>query len=84
MDPMQTLTGYSVKIINPQKKSDYSLRKWRHVSKRFPSVESMQSQLIKDFGDVLPSRKEDIELGYIKPGHGAKGRLFVINAVTNL
>lgn len=65
---------YSVKIINPQKKSDYSLRKWRHVSKRFPSVESMQSQLIKDFGDVLPSRKEDIELGCIKPGHGAKGR----------
>ena len=65
---------YSVKIINPQKKSDYSLRKWRHVSKRFPSVESIQSQLIKDFGDVLPSRKEDIELGYIKPGHGAKGR----------
>lgn len=65
---------YSVKIINPQKKSDYSLRRWRHVSKRFPSVESMQSQLIKDFGDVLPSRKEDIELGYIKPGHGAKGR----------
>lgn len=29
-------------------------------------------QLIKDFQDVLPSRK-DIELGYIKPGHGAKG-----------
>jgi len=28
--------------------------------------------LIKDFQDVLPSRK-DIELGYIKPGHGAKG-----------
>ena len=34
----------------------------------------MQSQLIKDFGDVLSSKEEEIELGYIKPGHGAKGR----------
>ena len=62
---------YSLNIVNPHKKSDYTMRKWR-INKRFRSVLEVQSELTKHFKDSIP--EEAIQLGYIKPGHGAKGR----------
>ena len=64
--------SYSVKIINPQKKSEYSMIKWR-VKQRFKSVEDIKKQLKKGFENELPGH-ENIEFGYIRPGHGARGK----------
>ena len=62
-------TSYNVKIINPMKKSDYFVRKWR-TRIRFQSIESLQDKLRSE----LDNHTEALEMGYIEPGHGAQGK----------
>lgn len=60
---------YSVKIINPQKKSEYVVQKLRSSS-IFESIEDMKQELSIVQG--IPSTID--QLGYIEPGHGIKGK----------
>ncbi len=65
---------YSVKLINPAKKSEYSMRRWR-TSEYFRTVPTLQKRLAEDFKDILgDTHASHIEAGYVEPGHGAKGR----------
>lgn len=60
---------YSVKIISCKKKSDYVIQKLRS-STIFESKEELKRELseVQDIPSVIE------QLGYIEPGHGAKGR----------
>ena len=68
--------SYSLKVVHREKKSDYSVRKWRDAqSVRFESVNALKYRLKQNFSDILGDVKEDeIEMGFIEPGHGAKGK----------
>ena len=64
-----------MKIINPSKKTDYSTKAWHDASGKFRSIQTLRCQLKQSFPDSLCDiPKEDIEFGYIYPGHGAKGQ----------
>ncbi len=64
--------NYSVKIVNPKKKTDYVIQTLRFAD-RFGSLEHLKKTLVESCRDKVPS---DIEqLGYIEPGHGSKGKL---------
>ena len=67
---------YSIKFVNYQKKAEYSVRKWRLAGQdEFDSITSLKKQLKHDFDDILHDVAEDaIQMGYIEPGHGIKGR----------
>ena len=52
----------------------YFVKKWR-INRRFQSVTEVQRELKQTFDkDLLQIRDEDIEFGYVKPGHVTKGR----------
>ncbi len=70
-----------VKIINPNKKTEYSTKTWHDASRKFKSVRKLRSQLKRSLHDQLPdTHEDDIEFGYVSPGHGAKGQqLWVTN-----
>ena len=69
MIDLEATTSYSVKIINPSKKSDYFIRKWR-TRIRFQNVQCLQEKLRKE----LDGLDKTFEMGYIEPGHGARGK----------
>ena len=48
------------------------LKKWR-INRRFQSVTEVQREL-NDKDLLLQTWDKDVEFGYVKPGHGAKGR----------
>ena len=58
---------YSVKLINPRRKSDYSVRPWREKSK-FHHMEDLVRQLKVAFKEADP----EADIGFIEPGHGRK------------
>ena len=67
--------GYSVKVIDPNNKRNYVVKKWRNTVGKFKSVAVLHSNLKESFTDDLSDIPvDDIECGYIDPGHGAKGR----------
>ena len=68
--PSEQRYSYSVKVINPHKKSEYVVQKLR-VSDVFKSVDDIKEILISTLENV-PSTID--QLGYIEPGHGAKGK----------
>ena len=62
-----------MKIINPAKKADYSIRKFR-VNTLFKTVISLKKALCEYFPTFLTSSASDVEVGYITKGHGARGK----------
>lgn len=64
--PKQGYT-YSVKVVNPTKKSDYNVRKLQ-TTDRFTSVDEIKEKLT---AELLFNVKQ---VGYIRPGHGMKGK----------
>ena len=62
---------YSVKLMNPLKKSDYVVRKLP-ATKKFTCVEELQSDLLSLFEDELFGQVSQV--GYIEPGHGLRGK----------
>lgn len=64
---------YLAKVINPAKKTDFSLRRFR-VSTRFRTVQSLRKALYEYFPAYLTGRSDDTQMGYISPGHGVRGR----------
>ena len=69
MTDTEGATFYNVKIVNPMKRSDYFVRKWR-TRIHFQSVESLQDELRGE----LDNHAEAFEVGYIEPGNGARGK----------
>ena len=58
----------SLKVINPTKKSLYSVHSLPDVTSEFKSITNVKETL-KNF-----LKSEVKVMGYISPGHGAKGR----------
>ena len=71
MTDLEGRTSYNVKVINPSKKSDYFIRKWR-TGIRFQHIESLPDKLCSELGN----HGEIVEMGYIEPVHGARGKRF--------
>ena len=64
--------SYSVKVINPSKKTDYSRRKFR-VSIPFATVGDMRKSLAESFSSFI-AKEGELEFGYITPGHRGRGQ----------
>ena len=62
-------------LLDPNNKRNYVVKKWRNTVGKFKSVAILHSNLKESFTDDLSDIPvDDIECGYIDPGHGAKGR----------
>ena len=60
--------------MNPKKKSEYSIRRWR-IKQKFVSVVQLSSKLIESFEELHCSDESNVlSMGYIEPGHGYKGK----------
>ena len=68
--------SYSLKVLHREMKSDYSVRKWGDAQcVCFESVTALKCRLKQNFSDILGDVEEDeIETGFIEPGHGVKGK----------
>ena len=62
--------SYSVKVINPTRKSEYVVQKLR-INIMFKSVDEVRSEVAANVQGV-PSIIDQV--GFVEPGHGAKGR----------
>jgi len=54
--------SYSVKIINPSKKTAYSVRKLR-VDSNFDTPDDIKQQLCEAFSEYIPNSDVDLEIG---------------------
>ena len=70
--PHNESLSYSVKVINPSKKTDYSLRKFR-VSVCLATMGDMKKALAESFPTFI-TKESELEFGYIAPGHGVRGQ----------
>ena len=59
--------------MNPQKKSEYRIRKWR-MKHKFSSVAQLALKLIEAFDELHPVDEKGLSMGYVEPGHGYKGK----------
>ena len=72
---------YSIKLINPLNQSGFELKQWSNTTK-FSDVARLRSQIKADFDTYLDG--DNFQIGYIMPGHGAKGRQVPIVYVEDL
>ena len=64
----------SVKVVNPNKRADYKVHKFRNIDKVLTSVIELKAQLMESLEEHVPS---DIgfSVGYIAPGRqGIRGK----------
>ena len=61
---------YSVKIMNPSKKSDFEVLVMK-AKERFDSIQSIRSKVECEFKDKVGKLKQ---IGYTEPGHGLRGK----------
>ena len=66
---------YSVKIINPNNRSGFEIRKW-DINCEFDDLDDMRTQINLEFDEFIDNGM--FQFGYIEPGHGAKGRQVLI------
>ena len=62
------MINYNVKVVNPSQKSDYVIRRIRAIPK-FTTVDDVKTKLCEEL------KIDIVEMGYISPGHGLKGKL---------
>ena len=61
-----------VRIINPQRKSDYKVRIWHNIHEKFTSPEAIKEKLRDTFTENVPDSLE-FEIGYFeKPGNSKR------------
>lgn len=72
--------SYSVKIMSPSRMSDYKVQKWR-VTTRFKKISDLVSKLQSSFDEL---KGDNLTLGCISPGHGAKGKKHWLNVKEDL
>ena len=63
----------SVPTSDDEKKSEYTIRKWR-IKRKFTSVTQLESKLVENFDTLRPVDENGLSMGYIEPGHGYKGK----------
>ena len=54
--------SYSLKFVNPPKKSEYTIRKW-HVDQKFTNVAQLTSRLTEDFDQLHPLDEQGLSMG---------------------
>ena len=59
--------------MNPAKKSDYTVQKLQGKDV-YNKVETLREDICKQFSGKFPGENHEIELGFIQPGHGFKGK----------
>jgi len=62
---------YKVKIMSSGKKSDFTVQKLQG-KEVYSNIETLRKDILSQFSDKLVDG--EIELGYIAPGHGLKGK----------
>ena len=72
---------YTIKFINVINQSGFELKQWSNTVK-FTDVARLRSKLKADFGTYLEN--DDFQIGYIMPGHGAKGKQVPITYLEDL
>ena len=72
---------YTIKFINLINQSGFELKQWSNTTK-FTDVARLKSHLKADFEMYLEG--DDFQIGYIMPGHGAKGRQVPITYLEDL
>ena len=73
MSPNRDLR-YCVKIINPESKGGYLVEEF--MDKKFISVHSLRSKMAEIFEKYII--QAEFGIGYLQPGHGFKGKQFVL------
>ena len=63
---------YSVKVIpNASRKSEFTIERLRDCEEKFSDVSILKAKL----QEVFLKDTQEIDVGYIEPGHGARGKL---------
>lgn len=62
---------YRVKIINPNKKSDFMVRDLHHVIGKFDSIISLKLKIMDEFGELVPATT-DFQIGYFRGKQSTK------------
>ena len=67
LEPGHEPSGYNyhLKIINPKKRSDFVVRMWHGVSRKFKSPSALRAQIQESFSSDVPSTT-DFQVGYLE------------------
>ena len=68
-DKMDKGCYYSIKLINPDRKSEYSVEKWP-TRIMFKTVSHLSTKLKEKYVELVPCKS--LRVGYMDPGHGWK------------
>ena len=68
-DEMDKGCYYSIKLINPNRKSEYSVEKWP-TRIMFKTVSHLSTKLKEKYVELVPCK--ELRVGYMDPGHGWK------------
>ena len=61
---------YMIKLINPKRKSDFTIRNWYDVGEKFDTISDLKCKLMATFSDELSAKT--FQLGYLEPPSQAK------------
>ena len=68
-----TKYNYVIRIINPTRKSSFSVRNWHHVNEKFSSPDVLKMKLMESFADQVPDTSSGFSVGYyVKPGNAKR------------
>ena len=59
-----TKYNYVIRIINPTRKSSFSVRNWHHVNEKFSSPDVLKMKLMETFADQVPDTSSGFSVGY--------------------
>ena len=76
-DTARVFYQYSVKVMNPRRKTNYFVRKLK-VNRKFLSQLELRDELFQELGRRVS------EIGFILPGHGLKGKHITITTDNDL
>ena len=71
MSQLSPSYNYSVKIMNPKKKSEFDIVQIK-AKQRFACVDDLKQQLLTELRERISDPLEQV--GYIEPGHGLRGK----------
>ena len=72
---------YSVKVIpNPSRKSEFTIERLRDCEEKFSDVGILKAKL----QEVFLKDTQEIDVGYIEPGHGSRGKLRWLSSTADL
>ena len=67
--------SFRIMIVNPSKKRDFVMAKVQKSSASVLRFDEMKKLILASFPPDIPKPHADkLEFGYIKPGHGLKGK----------